>query len=267
MKHLELLELAANKELKEQILSQIPTPVMAVNKDFEIIYINDAGRDMLKKDDDEIIGQRCSTLFNSKHCGTDKCCMKKSMADGRAYSDRNEVMFGNEYTPIQYYSVPLKDENQEIIGGLEYILDITEQSKYEERLKEQSHTIRQMSTPTIQLWDGVLVLPIVGVVDSLRAQFMMESMLNKIVETYSKVIILDIQGVAAVDTAVANHLMKITKATKLMGCECILSGISPLVAQTIIQLGIEMHSINTKATLRDALSEAFSILDMKVVEK
>lgn len=96
---------------------------------------------------------------------------------------------------------------------------------------------------------------------------MMESMLNKIAETHSKVIIMDIQGVAALDTAVANHLIKITIATKLMGCECILSGITPAVAQTIIQLGIDMENIKTKSTLSDGLGEAFKILDLEVKSK
>ncbi len=147
------------------------------------------------------------------------------------------------------------------------MIDITDQVLYEARLQTQSKTIRQMSTPTIKLWEGVLVLPVVGVVDSIRAQYMMETVLNKIAETFSKVIILDIHGVAAVDTAVANHLIKITKATKLMGCECILSGISPAVAQTIIQLGIDMTSVTTKSTLSDALEEAFLALGLEVHKK
>jgi len=123
-----------------------------------------------------------------------------------------------------------------------------------------------MSTPTIKLCDGVLVLPVLGVVDSIRAQYMMESILNKITETYSKVIILDIHGVAAVDKAVANHLIKITKASRLMGCEGILSGISSSVAQTIIHLGIDMTYVSTKVKLSDALSESFSILNLEVRE-
>lgn len=174
---------------------------------------------------------------------------------------------GEQTLPLEFSAVPLLDEAGEIIGGLEFVLDITERVLYENRLKEQSHTIREMSTPTIKLWEGVMVLPIVGVVDSMRAQHMMESMLTKIAETYAKVIILDIHGVAAVDTAVANHLIKITKATKLMGCDCILSGISPAVAQTIIQLGIDMEAINTRATLSDALTEAFQMLNLEVKVK
>jgi rsbT co-antagonist protein RsbR len=98
----------------------------------------------------------------------------------------------------------------------------------------------------------------------MRAQQMTDTMLNKIKETSSRVIILDIQGVAAVDTAVANHLIKITKATRLMGCQCIISGISPAVANTIVQLGIDMGDIKTNATLREALVDSFAMLDLEV---
>jgi rsbT co-antagonist protein RsbR len=80
---------------------------------------------------------------------------------------------------VAYYAVPLKDETGEIVGGLEFAVDITEQAQYEERLREQNQTIRLMSTPTIKLWDGILVLPVVGVIDSMRAQNMMETMLNR----------------------------------------------------------------------------------------
>ena len=92
-------------------------------------------------------------------------------------------------------------------------------------------------------------------------------MLKKITETSAKVIILDIQGVAAVDTAVANHLIKIAKATKLMGCRCIISGISPAVAETIVKLGIDLGEIATNSTLQDALFDAFSLMNMVVKEK
>lgn len=257
----------ADTIIKMQILDQIPTTVMAVDKELKIIYMNDAGKKAVGKKWKDILGKKCCDIWNSLHCGTSECHMHKAIESGEAYSARNEITIDNIKTPVAYHVVPLKDENGNVIGGLEFIVDITESVQYEKRLKEQSQTIREMSTPTIELWDGVLVLPVVGVVDSMRAQHMMDSMLNKIAETYSKVIIMDIQGVAAVDTAVANHLIKITRATKLMGCECILSGITPAVAQTIIQLGINMDNIKTKSTLSDALAEAFKMLNLEVKAK
>ena len=117
-----------------------------------------------------------------------------------------------------------------------------------------------------QAYGFVLLLPIVGVVDSKRSQEIMHAMLTKIAEVQAKVIILDIAGVAIVDTAVANHLIKITKATKLMGCECTISGVSPAIAQTIVELGINVGEVRTTATLRDALEAAFRDVGLSIVD-
>jgi rsbT co-antagonist protein RsbR len=122
---------------------------------------------------------------------------------------------------------------------------------------EQSQTLMAMSTPVTAIWDGILMLPVVGIIDSKRAQDIMNAMLSMIKEAKAKVFILDISGVAVVDTAVANHLIKITKATKLMGCECTISGVSPAIAQTVVELGVEVGNVSTTANLRDALTYAF----------
>jgi rsbT co-antagonist protein RsbR len=251
-------------ELQEQILDQLPTPVMAVNTDYEIIYMNAAGRKFLGKSWEELAKGHCYDLIGSAHCRTPECSMRQAIDSGEARSGRNEIPMEGRTVYIEYTAVPLIDRQGNTIGGLEFILDITEKVHDEQRLEEQSRTIREISTPTIELWDRVLVLPVVGVIDSMRAQQMMDTMLNKIKETSSKVIILDIQGVAAVDTAVANHLIKITKATRLMGCQCIVSGISPAVANTLVQLGIEMGDVKTNSTLRDALGDSFAMMNLEV---
>ena len=119
-------------------------------------------------------------------------------------------------------------------------------------------------TPVNILWKNVLMVPIFGVLDSNRAQTLLDTMLQKILETESKVIILDILGVATVDTAVANHLVHITKACKLMGCGAVVSGISPSIAQTLVHLGIELGGVTTTATLANALELAFSNLNLEV---
>lgn len=256
---------SADTLMKNQILNQIPTPVMAVNRDLEIIYLNQAGQEYLEKTEEDVIGQACRDCLRTEDCTDGSCCMRKAIDEEKPFSRRTETKIKGHTDYIEYYAVPLFD-GDEVVGGLEFILNINDRVTYERKLQEQAHTIQQMSTPTIKLWEGVLLLPIVGVIDSMRSQYIMESMLTKIAETYSRVIILDIHGVAAVDTAVANHLIKITKATKLMGCECIISGISPAVAQTVIQLGIDMHAINTKSNLSDAVDEAFKVLGMKVIK-
>ncbi|MEE8056594.1 MAG: STAS domain-containing protein [Pseudomonadales bacterium] len=123
------------------------------------------------------------------------------------------------------------------------------------------------ATPVIVLWDQILMLPIVGTVDSTRGQEMMATMLAKIQETEAKIIILDILGVATVDSGVASHLIKISKATTLMGADCIISGISPEIAQTLVQLGVELGEVATRSTLRDALEIAFDKLSLEVRQK
>lgn len=247
--------------LDRQVLLQIPTTVFTVDTDLNITFINDAGLELLQVKEDEVVGKKCSSIFKSSKCGTDECKMCDALKGEKSIME-NEVLVGGVKKYIECNLAPLRNENNEIVGGLESIIDITRRVLDDKKLREQSKAIREMSTPTIKLWEGILVLPVIGVVDSVRAQFMMESILNKILETSSKVIILDIHGVAAVDTAVANHLIKITRATKLMGCVCLLSGISPAVAQTIIQLGIDMGSIQTTSTLSDALKEAFDIIKL-----
>ncbi len=126
-----------------------------------------------------------------------------------------------------------------------------------EKISDQSRALLEMSTPVTSIWQGILLLPVVGLIDSRRAQDLMNAILAKIAESRSRIFILDISGVAVVDTAVANHLIKITKATKLMGCDCTLSGISPAIAQTVVELGIDVGEMRTTATLRDALEDAF----------
>lgn len=132
------------------------------------------------------------------------------------------------------------------------------------RFSEQSEALLAMSTPVTSLWQDVLMLPIVGIIDSKRAQDIMTTVLSKIAEQRAKVFIMDISGVAVVDTAVANHFIKITKATKLMGCESLVSGVSPSIAQTMVQLGINVGEVKTSATLRDALESAFKTVGLSI---
>ena len=125
----------------------------------------------------------------------------------------------------------------------------------------QSKAIMEMSTPVTQIWEGILLLPLVGLIDSKRAQDIMDASLDKIAETQARIFILDISGVGVVDTAVANYMIKVTKATRLMGCVSTISGVSPAIAQTITELGIDVGNVRTTANMRDALSLALKEQD------
>jgi len=134
----------------------------------------------------------------------------------------------------------------------------------EEVILRQTDEIAEISTPVIRVWDGILALPIIGTLDSARTQVVMENLLIEIVESGSSVAILDISGVPTVDSLVAQHLLKTVSATRLMGAECIISGIRPEIAQTIVHLGIDLSGIVTKASLASALQYAFRTLRLEV---
>lgn len=128
----------------------------------------------------------------------------------------------------------------------------------EEIIKRQQAELLELSTPVVKLWDGILALPLIGTLDSARTQVVMESLLQAIVDTGSSVAIIDITGVPTVDTLVAQHLMKTVQAARLMGAECVISGIRPAIAQAMVHLGVSFNEIVTKATLADAIRHAFA---------
>ncbi|HEX5407224.1 MAG TPA: STAS domain-containing protein [Pseudonocardiaceae bacterium] len=135
----------------------------------------------------------------------------------------------------------------------------------EEIIKEQSEQLLELTTPVVKLWEGVLAVPLVGTLDSARTQVVMEKLLESLVETGSEHAIIDITGVLAVDTQVAQHLLKTVVAAQLMGAECTISGIRPQIAQTIVALGIDFGDITTKASLADALRHALRREGVRVV--
>jgi rsbT co-antagonist protein RsbR len=123
-------------------------------------------------------------------------------------------------------------------------------------INRQQQELLELSTPVVKLWDGILALPMIGTLDSARTQIVMESLLQKIIDTESQIAILDITGVPTVDTLVAQHLLKTVTALRLMGAECIISGVRPQIAQTIVHLGVDLQGVTTKANLADALALA-----------
>ena len=155
------------------------------------------------------------------------------------------------------------DRLASVTWGLNTLLDrlglfTTEvfQKGREELINRQQQEMLELSTPVVELWDGILALPLIGTLDSARTQVVMESLLQRIVETGSSIAIIDITGVPTVDTLVAQHLLKTVAAARLMGADCVISGIRPQIAQTIVHLGVELQDVVTKATLADAFAVA-----------
>jgi rsbT co-antagonist protein RsbR len=134
-------------------------------------------------------------------------------------------------------------------------------------IERQQEEMLELSTPVVKLWDGILALPMIGTLDSARTQVVMESLLTRIVETGAELAIIDITGVPTVDTLVAQHLLKTVTAIRLMGADCIISGVRPQIAQTIVHLGVDLQGVTTKATLADALALALRRSGYTVVKK
>jgi rsbT co-antagonist protein RsbR len=140
------------------------------------------------------------------------------------------------------------------------------QTGREDVIRRQQEDMLELSTPVVKLWDGVLALPMIGTLDSSRTQIVMESLLQKIVETGAEIAIIDITGVPTVDTLTAQHLLKTVTAARLMGAECIISGIRPQIAQTIVHLGVDLEGVTTKASLADAFAVALKRMNLTVTK-
>src|SRR4051812_10288866 len=147
-------------------------------------------------------------------------------------------------------------ETTRVIDALGLLTAEAFQRSREEVIARQQQELLELSTPVVELWDGILALPLIGTLDSKRTQVVMESLLEKIVELHAAIAIIDITGVPTVDTLVAQHLMKAVAAARLMGADCIISGIRPQIAQTIVHLGVDLAMVTTKASMRDAFATA-----------
>ena len=147
-----------------------------------------------------------------------------------------------------------------------YTIEVFQRARDQVIVRQQQELL-ELSTPVVKLWDGILALPLIGTLDSARTQVVMENILQKIVDTGAAIAIIDITGVPTVDTLVAQHLMKTIAAARLMGADCIISGIRPQIAQTIVHLGVNLEDVVTKATLADAFIVALQRVGANVVNQ
>jgi rsbT co-antagonist protein RsbR len=164
--------------------------------------------------------------------------------------------------------------NSAVILELDHLIDLlglftadVYQQGREEVILRQQQELLELSTPVVKLWDGILALPLIGTLDSERTQVVMETLLQALIETGSTIAIIDITGVPTVDTRVAQHLIQTVSAARLMGADCLISGIRPQIAQTIVHLGVSLPDVVTKATLADAFVAALDRLGRHVVSK
>jgi PAS domain S-box-containing protein len=159
---------------------------------------------------------------------------------------------------------PVRDASGKIIGASTIARDITEQKKLREALTQRAKEILDVSTPVLQVWEGVVVAPFIGTLDTQRAQQFMERLLDKIVETNSSVALLDVTGVPAIDTRTAQHLIETITSVRLLGAQAVLTGVRPAIAQTLAHLGINLADVVTRSSLSAGLRVALDALNLKI---
>jgi PAS domain S-box-containing protein len=162
---------------------------------------------------------------------------------------------------------PIRDASGKIIGASTTARDITEQKKMHEALTQRAKEILDVSTPVLQVWEGVVVAPFIGTLDTQRAQQFMERLLDKIVETNSSVALLDVTGVPAIDTRTAQHLIETITSVRLLGAQAVLTGVRPAIAQTLAHLGINLADVVTRSSLAAGLRVALDILHLKITSQ
>jgi rsbT co-antagonist protein RsbR len=215
----------------------------------------------------EIIGQHFSRFYPSEEVqrGKPEMELKIATVEGR-YEDEGWRMRkdGSRFW-ASHVTTPLLDQGGTLCGFGKVMRDLTERKRAEEKATSQAREILEISTPVIQVWDGILMAPLIGTLDSERTQKLMDRLLERIVETNSAVALLDVTGVPTIDTRTAQHLAETTTAVRLLGAQAVLTGVRPAIAQTLAHLGVDLGEITTRSSLAAGLRVAMDLLNLQVV--
>jgi len=217
----------------------------------------------------ETTGRHVSMLYtdDDRQTGLPERMMTAAVRDGRYETEGWRVRKDGSRFWANVILSPIRDLGGGVVGFVEVTRDLTERRDQEQLVQRQRDEILELSTPVIQVWDKVLVLPVIGTLDSKRASRLTEGLLERISLDQAEVVIVDVSGVPAIDTDVAQHLLKTVEAARLMGATSILSGVRPETAQAIVHLGIELGTLRSRNTLKDALQLALRLLGTAVVDE
>jgi rsbT co-antagonist protein RsbR len=213
---------------------------------------------------DKVVGAKQLEFVEPQHREMVQATNEKVFSTGESFTFEIQGV-GHEGEPAWYSSTtgPVR-RDQEIVAVAVFTTDISDQKIAENELQktkdaliaQQAQAIQELSTPVIKVWDGVLILPLIGTVDTARGQQITENLLKSIVTTQASVVIIDITGIPVVDTMVAGHFLNTFQSAKLLGAEVILTGVSPLIAQALVSLGVDLSAVTTKGSLEAGLKLA-----------
>lgn len=218
---------------------------------------------------EEIVGQNFSCFYpaDAVQRGLPDQELKAAAKNGRFEDEGWRVRKDGKKFWANVIISALRDQDGTLRGFSKVTRDLTERKKAEEQIQQQSREIMELSTPVMQVWQGVVVAPLIGSLDSNRTQQFMERLLNRIVETNSPIALVDITGVPTIDTQTAQHLIETISAVRLLGAQVVLTGVRPAIAQTLVHLGIDLSGIVTRASLSAGLQVALDLLKLQVVSK
>jgi len=246
--------LLSEGEIKASCRTFLSLFAKAVKSDYDESLLGEAW-DPIRSHLDTLSRQRVTQGFTTEETAMYVFSLKKPLFEALRAEVTDPVQLGDELWKIT-----------QTLDKLGLITVESYQRGKQEVIERQQQELLDLTTPVVRLWDSVVALPLIGTLDSERTQVVMESLLEAIVENEAAIAIIDITGVPTVDTLVAQHLLKTVAAARLMGAECIISGIRPQIAQTIVHLGVDLGDVITKATLADALKVALRRVGMTVVK-
>jgi PAS domain S-box-containing protein len=213
---------------------------------------------------DEIIGQHFSRFYPAEDIANGKPEMELKVvrAEGRFEDEGWRVRKNGSRFWANVIITALRDKDGQLRGFGKVTRDLTERRAAEEKLKKQAQEIMEMATvPVVQVWQGILLVPLIGMLDSVRSQQLMERLLHRVTETGSPIALLDITGVPVIDTQTAQHLIETISAVRLLGADVVLTGVRPVIAQTLVHLGIDLSNVTTRASLAAGLRRALEMLE------
>jgi anti-anti-sigma factor len=217
---------------------------------------------------DEIIGKHFSIFYPPEDVKAGKTARELQVAarEGRFEDEGWRVRKNGSRFWANVVITALRDEHGVLRGFGKVTRDLTDRKKAEEQIRRQAQEILEMATvPVVQVWEGILLVPLIGTLDSKRTQQLMERLLERLTETGSPVALLDITGVPTIDTQTAQHLVETIKAVRYVGADVVLTGVRPVIAQTLVHLGIDLSHVITRSSLTAGLRVAFSILGLQVM--
>ncbi|PWU12872.1 MAG: hypothetical protein C5B50_20690 [Verrucomicrobia bacterium] len=244
--------------------------ILLLDKEGKVLTWN-AGAERIKGwKANEIIGQHFSRFYPPEDIARGKAEeeLRTARDEGRFEDEGWRVRKDGSRFWANVIVTALRDENGQLLGYGKITRDLTERREAEEKIRKQSQEILEMATvPIVQAWEGIVLVPLVGMLDSQRTQQLMERLLHRVTETNSPIALLDITGVPTVDTQTAQHLIETISAVRLLGAEVILTGVRPVIAQTLVHLGIDLSNVLTRSSLAAGLRTALETLNLQVAAK